>query len=62
MTIIDKLLKTTQRQKHVAKTPPTTKRRGKKAETLQDKARDHLWMHFTRQGPLSAGAEVPIIV
>jgi len=62
MTIIDKLLKTAKNQKHVAKTPPLTKRRGKKAETLQDKARDHLWMHFTRQGPLSAGADVPIIV
>jgi adenosylmethionine-8-amino-7-oxononanoate aminotransferase len=62
MTIIDKLLKTAKSQKHVAKTPPLTKRRGKKAETLQDKARDHLWMHFTRQGPLSAGADVPIIV
>lgn len=62
MTIIDKLLKTAKSQKHVAKTPAMTKRRGKKAETLQDKARDHLWMHFTRQGPLSAGADVPIIV
>jgi adenosylmethionine-8-amino-7-oxononanoate aminotransferase len=62
MTIIDKLLKTAKSQHHVAKTPPLTKRRGKKTETLQDKARDHLWMHFTRQGPLSAGAEVPIIV
>jgi adenosylmethionine-8-amino-7-oxononanoate aminotransferase len=34
----------------------------KKPETLQDKARDHLWMHFTRQGPLSDGADVPVIV
>ncbi|MDA8863408.1 aspartate aminotransferase family protein, partial [Pontimonas sp.] len=34
----------------------------KKAETFQDKARDHLWMHFTRQGPLSDGADVPVIV
>ena len=24
--------------------------------------RDHLWMHFTRHGPLERGAEVPLIV
>ena len=24
--------------------------------------RDHLWMHFTRQGPLEHGAQVPVIV
>ena len=24
--------------------------------------RDHLWMHFTRQGPLEHGAKVPVIV
>ncbi|HAA79494.1 MAG TPA: aspartate aminotransferase family protein, partial [Microbacteriaceae bacterium] len=47
--------------------PTTTKRvspakGGKKTETLQDKARDHLWMHFTRQGPLADGGNVPIIV
>lgn len=35
---------------------------------LAEAARDHLWMHFTRQGPLEpasaggAGAQVPIIV
>ena len=35
---------------------------------LADAARDHLWMHFTRQGPLEptsaggSGAQVPIIV
>jgi adenosylmethionine-8-amino-7-oxononanoate aminotransferase len=59
MTIMQKLQKTLK--------PTTTKRvspakGGKKTETLQDKARDHLWMHFTRQGPLSDGGNVPIIV
>src|SRR5436305_6293545 len=29
---------------------------------LTSKARDHLWMHFTRQSTLSEGGEVPIIV
>jgi adenosylmethionine-8-amino-7-oxononanoate aminotransferase len=29
---------------------------------LTGKARDHLWMHFTRHSTLSAGGEVPIIV
>jgi len=29
---------------------------------LTDKARDHLWMHFTRQSTLADGGEVPIIV
>jgi len=53
MTIIDKL-------KLKRSTKPA--KRPKKAETLQDKARDHLWMHFTRQGPLSDGADVPVIV
>jgi adenosylmethionine-8-amino-7-oxononanoate aminotransferase len=28
----------------------------------QKSARDHLWMHFTRQGPLEAGDGVPVIV
>jgi adenosylmethionine-8-amino-7-oxononanoate aminotransferase len=28
----------------------------------QQAARDHLWMHFTRQGPLEAGDGVPVIV
>jgi adenosylmethionine-8-amino-7-oxononanoate aminotransferase len=41
---------------------PKTAGKSKKTNELQDKARDHLWMHFTRQGPLAAGAEVPIIV
>ena len=58
MTIIDKLKPKTP-LKHVT---PKKARRGKKPETLQDKARDHLWMHFTRQGPLSGGADVPVIV
>jgi hypothetical protein len=65
MTIINKLQKTLKAQlpkakKHSMK--PTAKKLGRKPETLQDKARDHLWMHFTRQGPLANGAEVPIIV
>ena len=58
MTIIDKLK--LKRDNKPAK--PKTAKRPKKAETLQDKARDHLWMHFTRQGPLSGGADVPVIV
>jgi adenosylmethionine-8-amino-7-oxononanoate aminotransferase len=60
MTIIDKLQKTLKKKVSNQKSKP--KRMGKKTETLQDKARDHLWMHFTRQGPLAKGAEVPIIV
>src|SRR3954468_8338359 len=31
------------------------------AETLQDLARRHLWMHFARLGGFEAGAEIPII-
>src|SRR3954449_12314042 len=31
------------------------------AETLQDLAKRHLWMHFARLGGFQAGAEVPII-
>ena len=58
MTIIEKL----KLKKTPKRATPKAARRSKKTETLQDKARDHLWMHFTRQGPLSAGAEVPVIV
>jgi len=29
---------------------------------LQQLARDHLWMHFTRMGGYGAGQDVPIIV
>ena len=58
MTIIDKL----KLKKTPKRATPKVARRSKKTETLQDKARDHLWMHFTRQGPLSDGAEVPVIV
>ena len=29
---------------------------------LQQKAKDHLWMHFSRQSVMESGAEVPIIV
>ena len=59
MTIIEKLQKTLTPSKATKKAP---RAKTKRAETLQDKARDHLWMHFTRQGPLSGGADVPIIV
>ena len=66
MTIIDKLLKNSKSAKTTtkpaAKKPPARRLLGKKTETLQDKARDHLWMHFTRQGPMAQGADVPIIV
>jgi adenosylmethionine-8-amino-7-oxononanoate aminotransferase len=64
MTIIDKLLKNSKKTstKPAAKKPPARRLLGKKTETLQDKARDHLWMHFTRQGPMAQGADVPIIV
>src|SRR3954468_5776904 len=31
------------------------------AETLQDLAKRHLWMHFARLGGFEAGAEIPII-
>jgi len=58
MTIIDKL----KLKRSTKPAKPKTAKRPKKAETLQDKARDHLWMHFTRQGPLSDGADVPVIV
>ena len=29
---------------------------------LQQKAKDHLWMHFSRQSVMESGAGVPIIV
>jgi 4-aminobutyrate aminotransferase-like enzyme len=29
---------------------------------LQEKARRHLWMHFTRMGGYDSGHEIPIIV
>jgi adenosylmethionine-8-amino-7-oxononanoate aminotransferase len=57
MTIIEKLKLRTHKL-----VKPKTAKRTKKARTLQDKARDHLWMHFTRQGPLASGSPVPIIV
>ncbi|MFM1952910.1 MAG: hypothetical protein RL187_119 [Actinomycetota bacterium] len=58
MTIIDKLQKTLK----PFTAQPKKAKRTKKSETLQDKARDHLWMHFTRQGPLAGGGDVPVIV
>ena len=30
--------------------------------TLQDLAKRHLWMHFSRMGAYNDGAEIPIIV
>jgi len=59
MTIIDKLQ---QSLKHQVEKITPTKKRTKEQQSLQDKARDHLWMHFTRQGPLAQGGEVPVIV
>ena len=32
------------------------------ATDLQQLARDHLWMHFTRMGGFGGAADVPIIV
>ena len=32
------------------------------ASSLQDKARRHLWMHFTRMGAYDPEHEIPIIV
>ncbi|MFB9376755.1 aspartate aminotransferase family protein [Kineococcus gynurae] len=40
-------------------TTPTTTRRG---TPLARAAREHLWLHFARHGPLDEGAEVPVIV
>lgn len=62
MTLIDKLQKTLTTRSKKSAPKPATKRFGKKERSLQDKARDHLWMHFTRQGPLVKGGDVPIIV
>lgn len=42
-----------------AKTPKGAQR---PLNDTQQKARDHLWMHFTRQAPLEAGEGVPVIV
>ena len=39
-------------------TPSTTSR----GTSMQDAARDHLWMHFTRHGAYEAGARIPTIV
>jgi adenosylmethionine-8-amino-7-oxononanoate aminotransferase len=40
----------------------TTQRRTTGAGSLQETARRHLWLHFTRMGAYSADAEIPIIV
>jgi len=32
------------------------------AQALQQKARDHLWMHFARQSVMTEGGGIPIIV
>ena len=62
MTLIDKLQKTLTTRSVKSARGAVTKKASKKEKTLQDKARDHLWMHFTRQGPLVKGGEVPVIV
>ena len=43
-------------------TPPSVAEKVGALNPLQKSARDHLWMHFTRQGPLEAGDGVPMIV
>jgi adenosylmethionine-8-amino-7-oxononanoate aminotransferase len=40
----------------------TTHRAAAGTATLQETARRHLWLHFTRMGAYSADAEIPIIV
>ncbi len=32
------------------------------AADLQQAAKDHLWLHFTRHGSYTDGADVPVIV
>ena len=56
MTILEKL------QGKIRASGSKNSSKSKKTNGLQDKARDHLWMHFTRQGPLADGGEVPVIV
>jgi adenosylmethionine-8-amino-7-oxononanoate aminotransferase len=47
----------------VATTPQTVEQpRGGTPSDLQDKARRHLWMHFTRMGAYDPQHEIPIIV
>ena len=48
----------------MATTPQTVVRapRRRRRATLQEKARRHLWMHFTRMGAYDEQHEVPIIV
>ena len=41
-------------------TPQTLAETG--ADTLADRARDHLWMHFTRHSTFEHGGHVPVIV
>ena len=47
-----------------AKTPTRKPRVAKKPvmDPIQQKAKDHLWMHFTRQSGMEAGKGVPVIV
>ena len=35
---------------------------GRSPAELQQAARDHLWLHFTRMGAYADGSEVPVIV
>jgi adenosylmethionine-8-amino-7-oxononanoate aminotransferase len=41
---------------------PATEAAGKAQSELQELARRHLWMHFTRMGAYDSGHEVPVIV
>ena len=47
-----------------AKTPTRKPRMAKKPaiDPIQQKAKDHLWMHFTRQSGMEEGKGVPVIV
>lgn len=56
MTMIEKLQQSLKTKKKARVAQPDAE------QSLQDKARDHLWMHFARQAPLHHGADVPVIV
>src|SRR5581483_3562957 len=48
-------------RQHRVPEPPSPERGARRMIDLQQAARDHLWLHFTRMGAYGAG-EVPIIV
>jgi hypothetical protein len=55
--------KTTAATHHAVAAPPELSGAEARAEAeLQRKAKDHLWMHFSRQSGMAAGEGVPIIV